>query len=78
MLYDAGFEETGQVGEAYDPARHEAIDGRAVGGRARVTEIYTRGLSCLGEVVFRARVQVLPEALPQDQDWSAAATFGEE
>jgi hypothetical protein len=73
MLYDAGFEETGQVGEAYDPARHEAIDGRAVGGRATVTEIYTRGLTCLGDVVFRARVQVLPEAPALDQDGTAAA-----
>ncbi len=78
MLYDAGFEETGQVGEAYDPASHQAIDGRAVAGRARVTEIYTRGLSCLGEVVFRARVQVLPEPQPQDQDGAAAAAFSEE
>jgi len=78
MLYDAGFEETGQVGEAYDPARHEAIDGRAVGGRATVTEVYTRGLSCLDEVVFRAKVQVLPGPQPQDEDEAAAAAFSEE
>jgi len=76
MLYDAGFEETGRVGEEYDPAMHEAIDGRAVAGRARVTEVYTRGLGCLGDVVFRAKVQVLPEPRPQDldgvsgQDWN--------
>lgn len=78
MLYDAGFEEIGQVGEAYDPAWHEAIDGRAVGRRATVTEVYTRGLSCHGEVVFRAKVQVLPEPQPQVQDGAAAAAFSEE
>ena len=84
MLYEAGFEETGQVGEAYNPAWHEAIDGRAVDGRARVTEIYTRGLSCVGDVVFRARVQVLPEPHPKnldgatDQGGAAAAARSEE
>lgn len=62
MLREAGFEETGRVGEAYDPARHEAIGGRSEGGRATVARVDTRGLSSFGDVVFRAKVQITPLA----------------
>ncbi len=84
MLRQAGFEETGEVGETYDSARHEVLDGTAVDGRARVAEIYTSGLSCHGDVVVRAKVKVLPEPRPQDlagaagRDEAAAAAGSEE
>jgi uncharacterized protein with beta-barrel porin domain len=77
MLRDAGFEETGQVGEAYDPVWHEAIEGRAVDSRARVSKVHTRGLKCLGDVVFRARVQILPEPR-HDADGAATVPRSEE
>lgn len=60
MLHEAGFEETGCVGEAYNPALHEAIGGRSNGGRATVSQVDTRGLTSFGDVVFRAKVHVSP------------------
>jgi len=60
MLNDAGFEETGVVGEAYNAAVHEAIAGRSDAGRATVVRVDTRGLSSFGDVVFRAKVQISP------------------
>jgi hypothetical protein len=60
MLSAAGFEETGRVGDAYNPAFHEAIDGRANGGQATVSRVDTRGLASYGDVVFRAKVQISP------------------
>jgi molecular chaperone GrpE (heat shock protein) len=60
MLTAAGFEETGRVGEAYNPALHEAIDGRSNGGRATVSRVDTRGLCSFGDVVFRAKVHISP------------------
>lgn len=62
ILGDAGYRETGQVGEAYDPARHEAIEGQAIDGTAWVATVYTRGLSCFDDVIFRAKVQVAPDS----------------
>jgi hypothetical protein len=60
VLNEAGFEETGSVGEAYDPALHEAIGGRSNGGRGTVVKVDTRGLTSFGDVIFRAKVQVSP------------------
>ena len=60
LLTEAGYEETGQVGEAYDPVRHDAIDGRAVDGMAMVTKVHTRGLTSYGDVVVRAKVEISP------------------
>jgi hypothetical protein len=60
LLKQAGFEESGKAGESYDPAIHEAIDGRAAGGQARVTKVHTRGLTSFGDVVFRAKVEISP------------------
>jgi molecular chaperone GrpE (heat shock protein) len=65
MLNDAGYEETGRIGEAYDPARHQAIGGQAVDGAARVAEVHTCGLSCFGDVVFRAKVQLAADPAPR-------------
>jgi molecular chaperone GrpE (heat shock protein) len=66
MLLQAGFEETGRVGETYDPARHEAIGGRAEDGRASVVRVDTRGLSSFGDVVFRAKVQISPQTMKDE------------
>jgi hypothetical protein len=64
VLTDAGYEETGQVGEDYDPSRHDAIGGRAVDGTAVVTEVHTHGLISFGDVVVRARVEISPAHQP--------------
>jgi molecular chaperone GrpE (heat shock protein) len=61
LLTEAGYEETGQVGEAYDPARHEAIHGRALDGYALVAKVHTRGLTSYGDMVVRAKVEISPE-----------------
>jgi hypothetical protein len=60
LLSDAGFEEIDDIGDAYDPVRHEAIEGRAIDGQASVTKVHTRGLASFGDVVFRARVEISP------------------
>jgi molecular chaperone GrpE (heat shock protein) len=60
VLAEAGYQETGCVGEAYDPATHDAIDGRAVDGKAVVTTVHTRGLASFGDVVVRAKVEISP------------------
>ncbi len=60
VLTEAGYQETGQISEDYDPARHDAIDGRAVDGRAVVTAIHARGLASFGDVVIRAKVEIAP------------------
>ena len=64
LLTEIGYEETGQVGEAYDPVRHDAIDGRAADGEAFVTKVHTRGLTSYGDVVVRAKVEISPERSP--------------
>lgn len=61
LLTEAGYQETGQVGEAYDLSRHDAIDGRAIDGRAVVSNVYGRGLTAFGDVVIRAKVEISPE-----------------
>jgi molecular chaperone GrpE (heat shock protein) len=60
VLTRAGYEETGCVGEDYDPARHDAIDGRAVDGKAVVTTVHTHGLASFSDVVVRAKVEISP------------------
>jgi molecular chaperone GrpE (heat shock protein) len=60
VLAEAGYQETGHVGEDYDPARHEAIDGRAVDGKAAIITVHTHGLTSFGDVVVRAKVEISP------------------
>jgi molecular chaperone GrpE (heat shock protein) len=64
VLEEAGYQETGQVGEDFDPARHDAIDGRAVDGKASVTKVHSRGLSSFSDVVVLAKVEIAPEQVP--------------
>jgi len=60
ILNDAGFEEIGAVGEAFDPARHEPIDGRTSDSNGIVARVYATGLSSFGDIVVRAQVGVTP------------------
>jgi molecular chaperone GrpE len=71
LLDDAGYQEFGQVGEEYDPARHEAIEGRGIDGLATIIQVHTRGLSTFGDVVFRARVEISPEPTRRGPPYSA-------
>jgi molecular chaperone GrpE len=64
VLGEAGYQETGQDGEDYDPARHEAIDGRAADGKAVVTRVHSRGLASFGDVIIRAKVEISPGLVP--------------
>jgi molecular chaperone GrpE (heat shock protein) len=61
MLTEVGYQETGQVGEDYDPARHDAIHGRAEDGRALVSKVHSHGLVSFSDVVVRAKVEISPE-----------------
>jgi hypothetical protein len=58
VLVGAGYQEFGEVGEAFDPQRHEVVDGSAGDGQAVVSELHEPGLETLGEVVARAKVGV--------------------
>jgi hypothetical protein len=60
LLTEAGYEETGQVGDVYDPIHHDAIDGRAFDGQALVAKVHTRGLTSYSDVVVRAKVEISP------------------
>ncbi len=61
VLVGAGYEEFGEVGEGFDPARHEALSGEAPIGTPIVTDLLEPGLETLGEVVVRAKVEVASE-----------------
>ncbi|HEV2857685.1 MAG TPA: hypothetical protein VGW80_04705 [Solirubrobacterales bacterium] len=58
VLVGAGYEEFGEAGEAFDPQRHEVVDGSAGEGQAVVSQLHEPGLETLGEVVVRAKVGV--------------------
>jgi hypothetical protein len=58
VLVGAGYEEFGEVGETFDPARHEVIEGQAEGGVAVVVELFEPGLEALGDVLARAKIRV--------------------
>jgi len=64
LLSEAGYQETGRVGEDYDPVRHEAIGGRAADGKAVVTRVHSHGLASFGDVVALAKVEIAPGLVP--------------
>jgi hypothetical protein len=66
VLGEAGYQETGQAGEDYEPATHDAIDGRAVDGKAVVTKVHSHGLVSFSDVVVRAKVEISPGPVPAD------------
>lgn len=58
-LSGSGFLEFGEVGETFDPARHEAVVGQAEGSTGVVvTGVVAPGLETLGDVVVKASVEV--------------------
>jgi len=58
MLIGAGYTEFGEVGELFDPSRHEVISGEAGAESVVVLEIFEPGVETLGETVAPARVRV--------------------
>lgn len=58
VLVGAGYQEFGEIGESFDPQRHEVIEGTAGEGTAVVVALLEPGLETLGEVVARAKVEV--------------------
>jgi molecular chaperone GrpE (heat shock protein) len=58
LLVGAGYTEFGEIGESFDPARHDAIAGEAESGAATVQEVFEPGLETLGEIVSPAKVRV--------------------
>ncbi len=60
VLNGAGYEEFGAPGDLFDPDRHEALAGRLSDGQGVVQTVHARGLSCLGDVVVKAQVEVAP------------------
>ena len=58
ILRQAGFEESGSVGERFDPGRHEPIAGRTMDGLGWVAEVHATGLTSYDGIVVRARVGV--------------------
>lgn len=58
-LTSAGCEETGAEGDRFDPGRHEPMAG-SVGRAGIVTRVHRRGLSCSGDVIIKAKVDVQP------------------
>jgi molecular chaperone GrpE (heat shock protein) len=69
-----GYEETGSVGEPYDPGRHEPAEG-SMGRAGVVTRVHQRGLACSGDVIKKALVDVAPG--PDQSPVPAAADPGE-
>lgn len=63
VLVGVGYVEFGEVGESFDPDRHEALSGEAPRGSPIVTALLEPGLETLGEVVVRARVEVASEGV---------------
>lgn len=58
LLVGAGYAEFGEIGEPFDPVRHDAIAGEADPGAATVQEVFEPGMETLGEIVAPARVRV--------------------
>jgi molecular chaperone GrpE (heat shock protein) len=63
-LTSAGCEETGAEGDGFDPGVHEPVSG-SVGRAGVVTRVHRRGLSCCGDVIIKAKVDVQPASGPQ-------------
>lgn len=60
ILVGVGYVEFGEVGDVFDPVRHEAVDGETLedGAEAVIVTVFEPGLETLGEVVAPARVGV--------------------
>ena len=67
LLTGAGYTEFGEVGEAFDPDRHEVVAGEAEAASAVVVEVFEPGLETLGEVLAPAGVRVGAPAMAVQQ-----------
>lgn len=54
-----GYQIFGSVGDAYDPAWHEALGGDS-GEAPTVCAVHSQGLACYGDVLVKAKVDVAP------------------
>jgi molecular chaperone GrpE (heat shock protein) len=61
LLTGLGYQETGSVGEPFDPGRHEPVSG-STGKAGTVTHVHRHGLACQDDVIIRAHVDVEPVA----------------
>lgn len=75
-LTSFGYEETGSVGEPYDPGRHEPAEG-SIGPAGVVTRVHQRGLACSGDVIKKALVDVAPAEVARPDPDPATADPGE-
>jgi molecular chaperone GrpE (heat shock protein) len=58
-LNSVGYQEMGSAGDQFDPAFHEPLSG-STGQSGVVTRVFSRGLSCHGDVILKAKVEVGP------------------
>ena len=67
-----GYQIFGAVGDAYDPAWHEALGGDA-GDAPTVCAVHSQGLACYGDVLVKAKVEVAPAGSVTTQSGDAAS-----
>lgn len=61
VLYQMGYEQFGEPGDAFDDGLHEAVSGTVTDGQPIVlSQVFSRGLWSSGDVIVRARVSVGP------------------
>lgn len=65
-LTSAGYQEMGAKGDQFDPAFHEPMSG-SVGRAGIVSHVHRRGLSCYGDVIIKAKVDVEPMVEPETE-----------
>lgn len=65
-LTSAGYQEMGAKGDQFDPDFHEPMSG-SVGRAGIVSHVHRRGLSCYGDVLIKAKVDVEPAVEPETE-----------
>jgi molecular chaperone GrpE (heat shock protein) len=70
-LQGLGYQEMGSPGDQFDPVWHEPVSG-SVGKAGIVTRVRRRGLSCYGDVIIKAMVDVEPTPEAEDAELAAA------
>lgn len=58
LLDSLGYQEFGDVGDPYEPGRHQAVSGQTDRGQGRLVQVHQRGLACYDDVMIRAVVDV--------------------
>jgi molecular chaperone GrpE (heat shock protein) len=65
-LTSTGYQEMGAKGDQFDPSFHEPMSG-SVGRAGIVSHVHRRGLSCYGDVIIKAKVDVEPAVEPENE-----------